>query len=49
MLEFGVRFSEDLYIKVSYDPVNLSGDITAVYGRGENESTETDTFSFGLG
>ena len=48
MLEFGVRFTEDLYIKVSYDPVNLSGDITAVFGRGEEEETATDTFSFGL-
>lgn len=48
MLEMGARFSEDIFIKVSYDPDLDSGIVTLIRGRGDEATDATDEFSFGI-
>ena len=45
MLEMGARFTEDIYIKVSFNPDDRTGVVTAIFGRGEEEVTNTDSFN----
>lgn len=45
MLEMGARFTEDIYIKVSFYPDDHTGVVTAIFGRGEEEITKTAEFN----
>lgn len=45
MLEIGARFTEDLYINVSFDPDNNEGFVTAIFGRGEEKDIKSGVFN----